>query len=305
MKNKLNGLLLFLSATLMLIAACSKQRVEMNSYSLPEQFMYDNRPQEQEFILNGDSGGPIIGNQNTHLWMDSSIFMYTNGNDVSYPITIKLIEVYTPKDMELYAMPTIAQGNLLVTAGEIRVRAFKDNEELVLKPGRVYPAQTPAQNPVSQMSIFYGKQVGDITDWEDNASAVSSNPGIDALEVIVPDTAMFYNLFVPVMGWINCDYFYNSSDPLTTITFESTDDDLTNVMKFLYFPGIQSVMQVYGNTSGNVPVGSTVKVLCFALNSSGNMCHFYQEINVTANQTVNVTLTEIAETDLIALMAGL
>lgn len=305
MKNNLQKAMLLLSVTLMLISACSKQRVEMNEYESPNDFMYNNRPEEQEFILNGDSGGPIIGNQNTHLWMDSSIFMYTNGNDVSYPIIIKLIEIYKPKDMELYAMPTVAQGNLLVTAGEIRVRAFKDNEELVLKPGKVYPAKTPAQNLDSQMSIFYGKQVGDIIDWMNNASDVSSNPGIDALEFITPDSSEYYSLLVPVMGWINCDYFYDSPDPLTTITFESNDDDLTNVMKFLYFPDIKSVMQIYGNISGNVPVGSTVKVLCFAQNSSGSMFHYYQQITVAANQTVTVTMAEISETDLITLMDGL
>lgn len=305
MKNKINLLLLVFSVAFMFFSSCSKQRIEMNEYESPNDFMYNNRPEEQIFILNGDSGGPIIGNQNTHLLMDSSIFMYSNGNDVSYPIIIKLIEVYKPKDMELYAMPTVAQGNLLVTAGEIRVRAFKDNDELVLKHGKVYAAKTPAVNLVPQMSIFYGKEMGDIIDWMDNASDVSSSPGVDALEFIQPDSAEYYSLLVPVMGWINCDYFYDSPNPLTTITFESDDDDLTNVMKFLYFPDIKSVMQIYENSGVNVPIGSTVKVLCFAQNSSGSMFHYYEQITVAANQTVNVTMSEISETDLLTLMDGL
>lgn len=305
MKKQIHLSLLIVSALIFFISSCSKQRIEMNEYESPNDFMYNNRPEEQTFILNGDSGGPIIGNQNTHLWMDSSIFMYPNGNNVSYPIIIKLIEIYKPKDMELYAMPTVAQGNLLVTAGEIRVRAFKDNDELVLKPGKVYAAKTPAQNLVPQMSIFYGKEVGVIIDWMDNASDVSSSPGVDALEFIQPDTAEYYSLLVPVMGWINCDYFYDSPNPLTTITFESDDDDLTNVMKFLYFPDIKSVMQVYENNGVNVPIGSTVKVLCFAQNSSGSMFHYYEQITVAENQTVNVTMSEISETDLLTLMDGL
>jgi hypothetical protein len=306
MKNKVNFMLLLLSATLMLFAACSKQRVELNEYSTPDEFMYNNRPEEQEFILNGDSGGHIIGNQGTHLWMDSSIFMHTNGNEVSYPIIIKLIEIYTPKDMELYAMPTVAQGELLVSGGEIRVRAFKDNEELVLKPNKVYYAKMPTQNPDPDMSLFYGKEEGDIIDWVDNASSVSTNPGIDALENIESDSAYFYNLFSPMMGWINCDRFANYPSPLTTVTFESNDDDLTNVMKYLYIPSINSVMQVYdSNVSGNVPVGEPVKVLCFAMNSSGALFHYYQEVAPAQNQVIMVTMTEISEADLIALMAGL
>lgn len=299
--------ILLFASFLIIVSGCSKQRIEndLNEYSTPDDFMYSNRPEEQTFVLNGDSGGPIIGNQNTHLWMDSSIFMYPNGNDVSYPIIIKLIEVYKPKDMMLYALPTVAQGNLLATDGEIRVRAFKDNDELVLKPGKVYAAKTPSANPVSQMSIFYGKQVGDILDWENNASAVSNNPGIDALEYIAPDTGNFYALLVPVMGWINVDYFYNSSSPLTTLTLDSDVDDLTNVMKFLYFPEIRSVVQIYGNVSGNIPVGSSAKLLCFAQNSSGSLFHHYEQLNISQGQTVMITMQEISENNLIALMNGL
>ena len=295
---------------------CSKQRIEQNSYSSPDQFMYDNRPEEQEFEIDGTGNGPIVGNQGSRLWLDSSIFMFPNGNDVSYPITIKLIEVYTPKDMELYQLPTVAQGNMLVTAGEIRVRAFKDGEELVLKPNKVYLAQTPAANPVPQMSIFYGQEVGDILDWFDNASSVNSNPGVDQLELITPNTdstggpfgwpGIGYDLAVPNMGWINCDYFYNiDPDSLTTVTYQSEDDNLDNVVIYLYFPNIGSVMQVYGQQSGNVPIGEPVKSLCFAMNSAGNLAYHYEEFAITPNHVVDVTMTEISEADLLALMAGL
>ena len=295
---------------------CSKQRIAKNGYSTPDQFMYDNRPEEQEFEIDGTGHGPIIGNQGTRLWLDSSIFMFTNGNDVSYPITIKLIEVYTPKDMELYQLPTVAQGNMLVTAGEIRVRAFKDGEELVLKPGKVYSVQTPNDAPVQQMSIFYGQESGNILDWFDNASSVSSNPGIDSLEWITPNTdstggpfgwpGIGYDLAVPVMGWINCDYFYDlNPDSLTTVTYESEEDDLENVVIYLYFPTIGSVMQVYNQQSGNVPIGIPVKSLCFAMNSAGNLAYHYEEFAITPNHIVEVTMTEISEADLLALMAGL
>lgn len=295
---------------------CSKQRIAQNSYSEPDQFMYDNRPEEQEFEIDGTGNGPIIGNQGTRLWLDSSIFMFPNGDDVWYPIIIKLIEVYTPKDMELYDLPTVAQGNMLVTDGEIRVRAFKDGEELVLKPNKTYLAQTPATDPVAQMSIFYGQESGDIMDWFDNASSVNSNPGIDQLEWIAPNTdstggpfgwpGIGYDLAIPNMGWINCDYFYNlNAASLTTVSYESDDDDLDNVMIFLYFDEIGSVMRVYNAQSGNVPIGASVKSLCFAMNSEGNLAYHYDVFSITQDHTVQVTMTEISEADLIALMEGL
>jgi hypothetical protein len=311
---------LFLPALLVVLTIvftdCSKQRIAANSYSSPDEFMYENRPEEQEFEIDGDGDGPIIGNQGTRLWLDSSIFMFTNGNAVSYPITIKLIEVYTPKDMMLYELPTVAQGNMLVTAGEIRVRAFKDGEELVLRPGRVYYAQVPNSDPVAEMSIFYGQETGDILDWFDNASSVSSNPGIDSLEWIAPNTdsiggpfgnpGIGYDLFVPTMGWVNCDYFYGMNpDSLTTVSYESEDDNLDNVVIYLYFPNIGSIMQVYGQQSGLVPIGEPVISICVAMNSDGNLAHHYEEFVITPDHVVQVSMTEISEADLLALLAGL
>ncbi len=293
---------------LMLIgASCSNQRVDQNHYSEPEEFMYDNRPEEQEFTITGEGEGPIVGNQGTRLWMDTTIFMFPNGDAVSYPFTLKLIELYTPKDMELYDMPTVAQGNMLVTGGEIRVRAFKDGQELVLIPGQWYHAQVPSANPVSQMSIFYGQEANGIMDWQDDVTAVSNNAGIESLEYIAIDsTDSFYDMRVPVMDWINCDYFYDY-DPsaVTTVSYTSEDDNLDNVMIFLYFNDIGSVMRVYDEVSGNVPIGASVKSLCFAQNTAGNMAYHYDEFAITENHTVQVTMTEIAEADLIALMQGL
>ncbi len=108
------------------------------------------------------------------------------------------------------------------------------------------------------------------------------------------------------MGWINCDYFYGSNpDSLTTVSYESDDDDLTNVMIFLYFDEIESVMRIYNSESGQVPIGASVKSLCFAMNSSGAMFYHYETFNITSGHTVQVTMEEISEADLLALMAGL
>ena len=292
--------------TALVFTDCSKQRIAQNEYEEPMDFMYDNRPEEQEFVLDTGGNGPIIGNQGTHLYMDSSIFMFPGGGDVSYPIIIKLIEVYTPKDMMLYELPTVSNGLLLTTGGELRVRAFKNGVELVLKPNKVYAAKAPTQNPDPEMGLFFGAETGDGIVWNDNPSAISSSPNVDALESVTMDSAAFYNLLVPVMGWINCDYFadYNQS-AVTTVSYISTDDNLTGVMKFLYFTELESVMQVNDVESGNVPIGAHVKSVCFAMNSAGTMFYHLSEFDIAAGQQVDVTMQETTEADLLALMGGL
>lgn len=310
MKNfKSSALFLSIFAVAITYTSCSKQRTEepiLNAYSKPEKFMYDNRPEEQVFVITGDSAGPIIGNQGTHLWMDSTLFMFADSTDVPYPITIKLVELYKAKDMMLYEMPTVAQNVPLVTGGEIRVRAFKGNIPIYLKPNKVYPAQMPDETPLSAMSIYYGKEIStNLFDWYDQASAVSENPGINALEQIEPDSN-FYSMLIPALGWINADFLYTWNSGNATLTLESDVDDLTNVVKYAFYPQTRSVVQLYSNTSINLPAGEPVTIVCFAMNTQGVMHKYIETINPNAGENiVNVTMTSVTDDGLLTLMNDL
>jgi hypothetical protein len=316
MKIKLISYLIIPFVIGLFFTQCSKQRVAPVEYEEPTDFMFDNRPEEQEFVLDTGGGSAIIGNQGTHLYMDSSIFMYPGGGDVSYPIIIKLIEVYTPKDMMLFELPTISNGQLLTTGGEIRVRAFKDNQELVLKPNKTYFCKVPSQLPDPSMGMFFGEESGDDVIWHDNASSVSSSLGVDGLELLMintdslattfPFAGIGYDLVVPVMGWINCDYFADyDQQNLTTVTFVSSTDDVEGGMKkFLYFTDLLSVVQVSDAASGNVPIGAHVISICFGIHPSGAMYYHSSEFDIQAGQQVEVTMVETTEAGLLALMAS-
>jgi hypothetical protein len=80
---------------------------------------------------------------------------------------------------------------------------------------------------------------------------------------------------------------------------------LDNVVIYLYFPNIGSIMQVYGQQSGLVPIGEPVISICVAMNSDGNLAHHYEEFVITPDHVVQVSMTEISEADLLALLAGL
>jgi len=310
MKNlRLLSVILILASGLMMTNSCSKQRIEepiLNAYSKPEKFMYDNRPEEQVFIITGDSAGPIIGNQGTKLWMDSTLFMFADSSDVPYPITIKLIELYKAKDMMLFEMPTVAQGTPLVTGGEIRVRALKGNQTIYLKPNKVYAAQMPSEAPMSAMSVYYGSEISDnVFDWFDLPSAISTNPGINALEQINTDST-FYSLLSPMLGWINADFPYTWSSGNTTLVLESDVDDLTNVVKYAFYPQTRSVVQFYGNTSISLPAGEPVTIVCFAMNTSGVMFKYIETVNPNAGENiVNVTMSQVTDDGLLTLMNDL
>ncbi len=126
---------------------CSKDRIEekqqMNEYE-PINNYFDNKKQdEQEFVVDTNGQGPIVGNQGTKIWAEKTKLMYPNGDSVYFPYTVKLVELYTPKDMIYYQMPTVASGSLLTTGGEVRIRAFKDGQELLLRPGNAWTIEMP------------------------------------------------------------------------------------------------------------------------------------------------------------------
>lgn len=310
MKKRLIHHTALLSCIAFLVVSCSKQRTEepeLNTYSHPQKFMYDNRPEEQTFVLNGDSAGPIIGNQGTHLWLDSTIFMFPGGGNVPYPIVIKLIELYTPKDIMLYEMPTVGQNIPLGNDGEIRVKAFKDGVELLLKPNKVFPVRMPADAPNPLMSLWYGKPVDAITDWYDLPSAVSNNPGIDALELVqaLPDSG-YYNALSPALGWLGMDFLYSWNSGNVTVNLTSVTDDLTGVVKYIYIPSVSAVVQLYSNTSITLPAGVPMKLICFAQNQTGAMFSYTQDLNLSAGSTtVEVTMQAITDAALISMLENL
>lgn len=296
-------LLAILALLTIALTNCSKDRIQppLNTYGSLNQFYNTYKQPEQEYIINAGGNCPLIAQQGLKLCADINDLAMPNGDSVQYPYSIKIIELYTPRDMILYNMPTVAGGDLLTTGGEIRVRAFKGTDELHLRAGRAYLAQVPAQNPTPAMDIFAGYDNGTFIDWNDSITTSSGGP----MSITIDTSNAYYNMVLPFTGWINCDYFYSYTGQKTQISFTSTTDDLTNVAKFLYFPTINSVMQVYGNTSGDVPVGVPVKVLCFAADGSGNMYYYYNPVNISSGQSENVVMGQTTEAALLSLMAGL
>jgi len=305
--NNLNFRIFLLSAisALFLFTYCSKDRIDddddddttqLRTYEPMDAFYEANRQQEQEFELTGEGSGPIVGAQGTKLWLDSTMFMYQNGDDVSYPFTIGLIELYTPKDIILYNMPTVSDGKLLSTDGEIRVKAYKDSVDLYLKPNAIYQAHMPSGDPSEDMDIFYGVETSSYVDW-----TISTDPDDD----ISTDTEGYMMLLTKI-GWINADYIYDFPMTKTSITFQSTTDSLdANVAKFLYFPDIPSVMQVYTGESGDVPIGDDATVILFAMDAAGDMFYYSEDITISANPVIDVTLESITEDNLISFLEGL
>lgn len=300
--SKISIGLIYLSTVL--YYGCKKDRIEqqtLNSYDSPDSYLDSKEPKEQEFTIDSTGSGPITGNQGTKIWGGKECLMYPNGDSVQYPFTVKLVELYKPKDMIYYRMPTVAGGNILRTDGEIRLRAFKGTTELVLRPNPCF-AQIAMPNaaPRNDMAEFYGFVSNGLPDWTNKPATLGAVSKYDSLFSVTP---YGYQGSIGRLGWINCDKFANST-PASTLTFESTVDDLTNVKFFIYFPATKTVMQVYNSTSFNIPNGSDVKIIGIGLQGS-NLFSFYKTLTVNSTTTIDVEMAATTDPDLTALLDGL
>src|ERR1035437_1114376 len=279
---------LFSAVTFLLITlfsvfyfSCSKQRTEtqLNSYSPVNSYLNSKEQPEQTFTIDSNGTCPIVGRDSTKIWPSKRCLVYPNGDSVHFPFTIKLVELYTAKDMIYYQMPTVSVGTILKTDGEIRLRAFKGTTELALRPSPCgYQIEMPCAAPQSNMDAFYGTTTNNHPDWMNTP-----------LTPFTTNTAS-YTAFVQILGWINCGQLAGSSSN-STLTFTSTTDDLTNVGIFIYIPATKTVMQAYNSTTTSIPNGSAVKIVAIGVNASENLFSFYQTQTVNSNSTVSITLS--------------
>jgi len=299
MKTKNFILNLFFITTVvctLFILSCSKKRIEpkeeqLNSYESMNSYYDSKKQQEQDFVINSSGSGPIIGNQGTKLWVSKEKLMFPNTDSVQWPYTVKLIELYTPKDMLYYQMPNVSNGGLLTTSGEVRVRAFKNGQELVLRPDCTWTVEMPNTNPMTNMKIYYGVE-STYVDWTDNPAGSFTI------------TSYGYTGEIAKLGWINCGKPASVSSSTTNYTFSSSTDELQNVSKFIYFPNAKSLMQVYGSTSGALPLNENIKIILIGINGS-QLYDYYNETQVSTSNQINVTMSTISDASLTAILDSL
>ncbi len=312
MKNKSTLIKLgFATITLALIfSSCSKERIESEkedgpSYSSADDFFNENKQEEQEFTVDSLGQGPIVGKMGTKLWGDKTIFMYKNGQDINYPFTLKLVEIYPVKDIILYPLPTLANNNILESRGEIRIRAFKGTEELVLKPGKKYYMELANDsNLINNMSVYYGSGSGASINWTNNVSSLDASINPDTLSAVINSTSN-YGMAIARMGWVNCARLHNPAGATSTIKFSVEGSNPENIAIFIVLKNIpRSVMKVTQLESKTIPIGTEATVVAIARNQDGVLVLDKQNITVANNQIIQLNPSTISETNLLAALSA-
>ncbi len=245
----------------------------------------------------------VFGAQKTRLTFYPNSFKDKNGLTItSGNITVQLTEIYKPGDMIGNRAPTTSNGKLLLSGGEVYVKAYRNGEEVYPNTYGIGFAQPATSN--QPMRLFYGdnnNEAGTVN-WTESSSNIGSNANTTTVDSGGQNMNIYYQFdSCTSFNWINCDYFYNSTSQLTgvEVVVPDTSFNTNNTMVFLFFPSINSA--TYFNTyswgthsfslSGgyNVPVGMAVHIVSI---SNVNGTYYYSEMlnqTITNNMSVNIS----------------
>lgn len=317
---------LFLGLFLMaFLSSCEK---ETNNVILPPNTtstsssnitkFFDDNLQEvtQTFTFNGSSSNTTFtGNKGITYSFGPNTFVTANGNAVSGSFDIEIVEALTNNDMLLINRPTFTHsGQLLVSGGVVYLNATQNGQQLSINDNSPVMVSIPSDN-YTPMDFFDGSfdnqgQFG--WDESEDDTVTINTAGNDSTFI---DNFFSFDFEIDSMGWINCDYFYNSPDPLTQVEVNLPDTfNGENCQVFIFYETINSLASLNDYDSDgtfdlgvnySTPVGMDVS---FVVISENNGNFFYAIVNATISQDhieTIATLTPVSETDLETLLNAL
>ncbi len=290
--------------------SCSRERLFLKETPSFVSLIPENLQKAPQVItLNSRNDLPFITEGGNSIWFDLNwLYRPKDFSTADYPVRLEITELLSVKDIILQEKPTVSGGRLLTTDGQIKVQVFKGKDELQVFQGAlridmngIFPGQGDPE-----MLLFLGEETKDGFNWQVDSSGCL----IEAGRILFCDnistqnnSGWDYALFPYQLGWINIDKFadYNQT---TSLRFVS-DTDIQHVSKFLYFPDIKSILQVYNHGTTGVPVGMKAVIIAFAFTGDGSVFSYFEETVIRENQTVSLKLAPTTREELFKKLEGL
>jgi hypothetical protein len=297
-------LVILIVSIIISLSGCSKERFDVivkdDIVPIAEKETFAPATEQKNTILplatskkkiNGKDDFPFVTDKGTIINARNYDFSFADGGWVEYPIELEVQELFTPMDMILNKKPTVSNGKILVTAGELNIIASKDGKPLVLNKSSQLSFSFPSNENDFGMKIFYGKeQSNGNVDWELASMQERFIDRRDSLQSAIVFGKNTYSIFPSQIGWINCDRFYDYTGPKTKIRLTSIEPNISTINTFLYLDRIKSVLQIWEGISLDLPVGEHVKLISFAITDQGNIYSFFKDFNIEDGQVVDIKL---------------
>lgn len=140
---------------------------EANTPSAIKAIFLSNRSNEkQSFNVNSEVPSQIVGSKGTKITIPENAFVFGSGAVVSGNVKIEILEVIDQSSMIWYGMPTMSNGRILESGGQLMVKAYAYGQELGLANGKKLAIELPSDNNKPEMTLYYGmetkSEIGDV-----------------------------------------------------------------------------------------------------------------------------------------------
>lgn len=316
--NKTFKLPLVIASALLVLSSCKKEEPVTSPTPTPvsgtsnlSSLFDDNLTNAtQTFTIDASVWTQVTGARGTRVYIPGGTFQNASGTPVTGTVEIRMVEILDLTDVILMNKPTVSNGELLTTGGELKIDAYQGGQKLGLTPGANVSFMVPTATPDANMGLFLGTPDPQLdVNW-----VPSDSLGVTDSVTVVGDTTgaggwsdyYWFDITGDSLGWINCDYFYNDPNPKTTLSvIPNSSHDETNTNVWIYVSSANSVAPLWWDAAdsfnsydSSIPEGLNVTIVAIS-EISGQYYSAFVPISVVTNHIENITLnaTTLAQFD--------
>ena len=198
--------------------ACKKNKdtyVQQDVFEQKVKTFFDaNAPKYESFTINASTGGLLLTSKGTKINFPANAFKKANGQLVTGSVTVQVKDMYQAADMLLANRPTEAGGQMLISYGEMTVKANQGADELQLNA----PAQVVV--PAAPKAGANGQFLREVPMWRGDSAVTYTINGNDHenLPVTLSQTG-----YVPRgVNWVqNGNFATNNNNGTSTFNLDS------------------------------------------------------------------------------------
>ncbi|MBL0055511.1 MAG: hypothetical protein IPP31_04830 [Chitinophagaceae bacterium] len=225
-----------------------------------------------------------------------------SGQAITGTVTVELMLIKKKGDMIRLNRPTVSNGRLLISGGEIYIRMKKNGQEVQLAPNVRITLRYPDAPIFTQMKLFIGDEsVPNLFNWL---------PSPDLPNNTVTVTSQQYEIQTNQLRWLNNAYFADTNGLRTKIS-ATLAPQFTNAnsMAFAVFKDFRSVVALGAEvsarqfTSIKLPVGKEFTLV--VISRQGNDYFMGHTTTMTASPAANTTFQPVSVNPVITNMTNI
>lgn len=286
------------------LTACKKDGVQENAKLDLAQFNAKYTVPSQSFNGTAGTAFSITGAKGIKIDFPANAFLAADGSPIAGSIKLAMKEVLSKRDILLSGKMTSASGQVLISGGEFQLLAFQNGQALKLNPAADVVVKVPTSLSTEPMDLFEFRPV-----------AASDSTWMLNQKARITTTPTYYQFSLPGFGWVNCDYFYSSPSPKTTITaspvYAGVLPSIKEQRAYLLFDNLNSVIGLPFEAAVNkhrsylnsIPIGLSGKLVIISVGVDDTIYFGYSSFTVTGGLHLNVAVAPADQATIDAFLA--